>query len=70
MADKKVCMQCGDALKDETLSRCSDIHPCDLRALDKARAEIKKLKASVDAWKTAWFDQRSIIGYLCWHPYY
>lgn len=67
MADKKFCRQCGDVLKDETLSRCPDIHPCDLRALERARAEIKKLKISVDAWKTAWFDIRDTIGWLWWH---
>ena len=67
MADKKVCEQCGDVLKDQDAKRCPDIHPCDLRALGKARAEIKKLKTSVDAWKDAWFKSREIIGNLWWH---
>jgi hypothetical protein len=64
MADKKVCQQCGDVLQDDNANRCDDIHPCDLRALDKARAEVKKLKTSVDAWKEAWYHQRDIIGWL------
>ncbi len=66
MADKKVCLQCGDLLADQNESRCPDIHPCDLRALERARVEIKNLKASVDAWKDAWFKLRDIIGELSW----
>jgi hypothetical protein len=62
MADKKVCAQCSDVLKDQDAQRCPDIHPCDLRALEKARAEIKKLKASVNAWKEAWFNYRDLVG--------
>jgi hypothetical protein len=55
MADKKVCEQCGDNLKDVNAKRCPDIHPCDLRALDRARAEVKKLSASVEAWRDNWY---------------
>jgi hypothetical protein len=67
MSEKKVCQQCGDLLKDQEAKRCPDIHPCDLRALDRARTEIKTLKISVDKWKDSWFEYRNLVGQLWWH---
>ena len=40
---------------------------CRHRQLLTARSEIGKLKASLDAWKDAWFKLRDIIGNLWWH---
>jgi hypothetical protein len=40
---------------------------CRHRQALTARAEIKKLKTSLDAWKDEWFKLRGIIGHLWWH---
>jgi hypothetical protein len=40
---------------------------CVGRQFLSAKMEIKKLKASNDAWKEAWFHLREIIGHLWWH---
>lgn len=64
----KRCDKCGVPLHWDLLTELKhDEDICLGRQLQQARAEIKKLKASVDAWKDAWFQLREIIGYLWWH---
>jgi hypothetical protein len=62
MAEKRICNLCGEALED-----VHDLALCEKTELIKGRLEIKKLKASVNSWKDAWYQAREIIGNLWWH---
>lgn len=68
MAEPKTCRKCSAPLVWDMLT--GGYHDDDLcvgRQLLQARAEIKKLKESVDSWKDAWFNCRELLGNLHWH---
>jgi hypothetical protein len=67
MADKRDCPLCGEVLEDAPVIH--DLVMCEQTERLKGRETIKKLKASIDAWKDSWFSLREIISDLWWyHP--
>lgn len=66
----KRCPECNAPLDWDMLTGGRhDRDICISRQLIQTKAEIKKLKASVDSWKDAWYQLRDIIGWLWWyHP--
>ena len=62
---KRDCPLCGEELEDPPAVH--DVAKCEKTELLKGRVTIKKLKASVDDWKDAWYGLREIIGRLWWH---
>lgn len=67
MAEKRSCDLCGEVL--EEAPAIHDVAKCEKTELLKGRKEIKRLKASIDSWKDAWYQGREIIGRLWWyHP--
>lgn len=64
MAEKRSCHLCGEFLEDPPAVH--DEALCERTERLKGREIIKKLKASVDTWKDAWFQLRDIIGKLSW----
>jgi DNA-directed RNA polymerase subunit RPC12/RpoP len=69
MAEKRVCSECEIPLKDDSSTRCLDVTSCEHRALLKAKQEIVELKASVNAWKDAWYNYRDLVGRMHWQNY-
>ena len=65
MAEKRSCHLCGENLEDAPAVH--DVVICEKTELMKGRKEIKKLKTSIEGWKTAWYQLRTIIGNLYWH---
>lgn len=61
---KRDCPLCGEVLEDEPAVH--DVALCEKTERLKGRETIKKLRASVDNWKDAWYHQRSLIGELGW----
>jgi hypothetical protein len=64
MANHRDCSLCGEPLEDEPAIH--DVAECEKTERLKGREEIKRLKASIDSWKEAWWHQRDVISRLCW----
>jgi hypothetical protein len=66
--EPKLCDKCHAPLHWDMLTdSIHDDNLCVGRQLTQAKAEIKKLKASVEDWRDSWFQLRDIIGRLWWH---
>jgi len=65
-----LCPKCNAPLVWDILTgHTHDDDVCMGRQLQQAKAEIKKLRTSLQEWKEAWFELRDIIGRLWWnHP--
>lgn len=62
---KDICPSC----KEECNPHDHDYKHCMLDQIELLKQENKKLKASVESWKNAWYHCRDIIGKLWWeHP--
>lgn len=67
MSEKKFCPKCdAPFIWDMLTNGYHDDNLCVGRQLLAAKAEIKKLKVSVDAWKDAWFKYRDLVGRMAW----